>query len=68
MRCRRLGFFIFSERVSDFSLKSREIGPSDSFGARRKVVIRGEGNAWAPISWSFDKLCEVGVLSHLLYS
>ena len=68
MRCRRLGFFTFSERVSDFFLKSREIQPSNSFGARRKVVIRGEGNAWAPISWSFDKLREVGVLSYLLYS
>ena len=45
MRCRMLGFFIFSERVSDFSLKSREIGPSDSFEARRKVVLRDEGNA-----------------------
>ena len=65
MRCRRLGFLIFSERVSDFSLKSREIGPSDSFGARRKVVLRGKGNTWAPVSWSFDKLREVGVLSYL---
>ena len=22
-------------------------------------------NAWAPVSWSFDKLSEVGVLSYL---
>ena len=35
----------FSERGSGFSLRSRAIGPSDSFGARRKVVLRGEGNA-----------------------
>ena len=54
--------------MSDFSLKSRAIGPSDSFGAIRKVVLRGEGNAWAPVSRSFDKLREVGVLSYLSYT
>ena len=54
--------------MSNFSLKSRAIGPSDSFGPRRKVVLRGEGNAWAPVSWSFDKLREVGVLSYLSYT
>ena len=37
------------------------------FRPRRKVVLRDEGNAWAPVSWSFDKLREVGVLSYLLY-
>ena len=64
----RLGFLIFfSERGSAFSLRSRLIGPLDFFGARRKVVLRGEGNAWAPVSWSFDKLREVGVLSYLFY-
>ena len=68
MRCRRLGFLIFSERVSDFSLKSRVIGSSDSFRARRKVVLRGEGNTWSSVSWSFDKLREVGVLSYLSYT
>ena len=57
--------FYSSERVSDFSLRSRAIGPSDSFGARRKAVLRGEGNVWAPVSWIFDKLHEVGVLSDL---
>ena len=54
--------------MSDFSLRSRVIGPSDSYGARRKVVLRGEGNAWAPVSGSFDKLREVGVLSYLSYT
>ena len=37
--------FDFSERECDFSLRSRAIRPSDSFGARRKVVLRSEGNA-----------------------
>ena len=54
--------------MCNFSLRFRAIGPSDSFGARRKVVLRGEGNAWAPVSWSFDKLREVGVLSYLSYT
>ena len=34
-------------------------------GARRKAVLRGEGNAWAPVSSSLDKLREVGDLSYL---
>ena len=51
-----------------FSLRSRAIGPSDLFGARRKVVLHGEDNAWTPVSWSFDKLHEVGVLSYLSYT
>ena len=51
-----------------FSLDFRSIGPSDLFGARRKVVLRGEGNAWAPFSWSFNKLHEVGVSSYLSYT
>ena len=42
-------------------------GPSDHFGPRSKVVLRGEGNAWAPVSGVFDKLLEVGVLSYLFY-
>ena len=33
--------------------------------ARRKVVLRDEGIAWAPVLRSFDKLHEVGVLSYL---
>ena len=44
------GFVIFLERVCHFSLRSRAIGPSDFDGARRKVVLRGEDNAWAPVS------------------
>ena len=54
--------------MSDFSLRSRAIGQSEFFEARRKVILRDEGNAWAPISYSFDKLCEVGVLSYLSYT
>ena len=33
-----------------------------------KVVLRGEDNAWTPVLGSFDKICEVGVLSYLFYS
>ena len=65
MRCSELVFFYFRERVCNFSLRSRVIGPSDFFGERRKAVLRGEGNAWALVSWSFDKLREVGVLFYL---
>ena len=50
------------------SLRSRLIRPSDFFGVRRKVVLRGEGNAWAPVLRSFKKLHEVGVLSYLSYT
>ena len=61
-------FVIFSERVRDFSLDFWLVRLSDSFETRRKVVLRGEGNAWAPVSWSFDKLREVEVLSYLSYT
>ena len=44
------------------------IQPSDSFEPRRKVVLRGEDNAWTPILGSFDKIREVGVSSYLFYS
>ena len=54
--------------MCNFSLRSRLIGPSDFDGVRRKVILHGEGNAWAPVSWSFDKLHEVGVLSYLSYT
>ena len=53
------------ERERDFSLKYREIRSSKSFGPRRKAILRGEDNAWAPILWSFDKLREVWGLSYL---
>ena len=62
-----LGFLFSSERVSDFSLRSRAIGPSNFFGPRSKAVLRSEGFAWVPVSGSFDKIREVGVLSYLLY-
>ena len=61
-----LGFLFFIEREREhFLSRFRSIGPSDFFGARRKVVLRGEGNAWAQVLRSFDKLREVGVLSYL---
>ena len=63
-----LRFWVFRVRGSDFSLRSRAIGPSKFFGVRRKVVLRDEGNAWTSVSWSFDKLREVGVLSYLSYT
>ena len=60
-------FYFFRDRVCNFSLRSRSIGPSDFFGPRKKVVLHGEGNAWAPVSRSFDNLREVSVLSYLFY-
>ena len=56
------------ERKCAFSLDFRSIGLSIFDGARRKVVLRGEGNTWGPVSWSFDKLREVGALSYLSYT
>ena len=61
-------FIFFRERESTFSLDFRSIGPSDFFGARRKVVLHGEGNVWALVLRSFNKLHEVGVLSYLSYT
>ena len=58
----------FRERETDFSLKYREIRSSKSFGSRRKAILRGEDNAWAPILLSFDKFREVGDLSYLGFS
>ena len=54
-------------RVCNFSLRFPAFGPSDFFGPRSKVVQRGEGFACVPVSGSFDKLREVGVLSYLIY-
>ena len=48
-----------------FSLDLRAIRPSEFFGARRKVALREEGNAWTPVLGSFVKLREVGDLSYL---
>ena len=56
---------ISRERKCTFSLDFRSIGPSDFFVARKKVVLKDEGNAWAPILRSFDKIREVGVSSYL---
>ena len=63
-----VGFLVFSERGSVFSLRSRLIRLSDSFGASRKVVLRGEGNAWVPDLRSFDKLREIEVSSYLSFT
>ena len=60
--------FLERERESTFSLGFQLIGPSVFDGARSKVVLRDEGNTWAPVLGSFDKLREVGVLSYLFYS
>ena len=59
---------ISRERKCTFSLDYRSIGPSDFFGARRKVVLLDEGNTWAPVLRSFDKLHEVGVSSYFFYT
>ena len=45
-----------------------EIGPSDFFEPRSKVVLHIEDYTWAPVLRSFDKLREVGVLSYLSYT
>ena len=42
VRCSGYGWFVFRERVRDFSLNFWLIQPSDFFGARRKVALRGE--------------------------
>ena len=67
-RCSSLGFLFSSERVSDFYLRYRAIGPLDFFGPRSKAILRSEGFAWVPVLRSFDKLREVGVLSYLSYT
>ena len=64
----KVRFLNFRERVCNFSLGLRTIGPSDFFKPRSKVGIRNEGFAWVPVLGVFDKLREVGVLSYLFYS
>ena len=59
---------ISRERKFTFSLDFRSIGPSDFFGARRKVVLHDEGNAWTPVLRSLEKIREVGVSSYLFYT
>ena len=51
-----------------FSLGLWAIRPSEFFGTRRKVVLRGKAYAWAPVLRSFDKLREVGVSSYLSFT
>ena len=51
-----------------FSLGLRAIRLSEFFGTRRKVALRGEAYAWAPVLRSFDKLREVGVSSYLSFT
>ena len=65
IRCSGYGVFEFRERMCAFSLDSRAIRPSEFFGTRRKVVLRGEAYAWAPVLGSFVKLREVGVSPYL---
>ena len=55
-------------RECNFSLGLRTIGPSKSFGPRRKAALRGEAYAWTPILGSFIKLREVGVPSYLSFA
>ena len=52
-------------RRSGFSLKYREIRPSEFVGTRRKAALRIEAYAWASVLRSFDKLREVGVSPYL---
>ena len=54
--------------MCNFSLRSRAIGLSEIFKPRSKAVLRSEGFAWVPISWSFDKLRELWVLSYFIYT
>ena len=67
VRCSGYGWFVFRERRTSFSLNFWLIRPSEFFGARRKVALCSKAYAWAPILRSFDKLCEVWVLSYLFY-
>ena len=46
---------VFRERKCNSSLEFSAFGLSDRFGPRRKVVLRGEGYAWAPVLRSFEK-------------
>ena len=64
----KLDFSFSSERECGFSLDFRAIRPSEFFSTRRKVALRCEAYAWAPVLRSFDKLREVGVLSYLSFT
>ena len=45
----KVRFLNSRERKCSFSLDFWEIGPSDFFGTRRTVALRGEDYAWAPV-------------------
>ena len=59
--------YIFSERESSFSPEIRAIRPSEIFGTRREVALRGESFAWVLDLGSFLKLREVGVSPYLYF-
>ena len=44
-----------------------KIGLKVFIETKGKVDLRDDNYTWTPKSWSFDKLCEVGVLSYLFY-
>ena len=45
---------VFRERVSNFSLDFRAIGPAASGETREKVDPHCKSYAWVPVLWSFD--------------
>ena len=47
--CWKWNFSFSRERETHFSLDLRLIRPSEFFGARRKVILRGEAYVWTPI-------------------
>ena len=55
----------FRDRMTSFSLDSRLIRQSESFGPRKKAALCGEAYEWTPVLGVFDKLHEVGVSSYL---
>ena len=63
--CSGYGRSDFRERMTSFSLDFREIRLSEFVETRRKVALRIEAYAWAPVLRSFDKLREVGDLFYL---
>ena len=68
MRCKGHLRFVFRVRERDFSLGFRAIRLSEFVGTKRKVILRGEGNAWVLDLRSFHKLREVRVSSYLSFT
>ena len=64
----KLDFSFSSKRERGFSLDFRAIRPSEFFRTRKKVALRDEAYAWAPVLRSLDKFREVGVLSYLSFT